>query len=998
MFRREVVWSTGAAVPQAIIERACAKLRSAIGDEAVVRLNFTADLGDMLEELEHIQLFLEDAEMTQFRERSMWHRLKFVLTAAYMIIDTVDELQDARSLAAATTMTRRMLPRLAIMKNAMAVQVQETKKLVISAAEESFELSKYLPNKIIMLQEITEQRKTGPVFEEAMVIGRGSDKERIIATLLSTEPNITQEHITIILPIFGLGGIGKTTLAQMVFNDTHSLQGYDFRVWVHVSPQSDLHTIGNSIICHLSTRGREGINHSSSDVEGMESIMKCLHMLLDGKKVLLVLDDMWEEDPIQLQLLKSMLTFLVGSKMHVIVTTCNQAITRKICTVEPYRLNPLSDETCWEIIKKSIRFEAGEEELEKIGRKISSKCWGVPSIAREYASMLDSSRHAMKWKRTMEMNIWSLGVPSALSSFELCYMSMPPELRLCFAYYCEIFPNGHNIVKDDLVHHWISLHIEPSEILSATQIAEEHISRLQDLSFLQTAELNHASGKEDKGAILFTMHSLVHDLAKEFLNTFTYCHGKPNERYGSHLRAMHCVGCRKVEFEGNLFSCNKRLRVLELTESSVLKLPDSIWQLKHLGYLKISEFSGLVTLPESLGDLINLIHIDLSGCSGLLNLPKSFGKLIRLVHVNLSGCSGLATLPESFGDLINLSHVNLSRCHGLAGLPEQLEKLGKLVHLDLIILHLNLSNPCCHLAQLRSHLQELKDGLCKLTKLRYLYLSMCLNPICYYHQSQEDSLKYLGECVDGLSGLEHLDLSHNTFIFALPASLGDLNQLHTLNISGCIRLKKVAEMKSLKFINLRKCRGLESCHLAVRIVNDDDVYSSSNILQLEEVNCQELQISCLEKVKSREEAQRVKLMEKQKLQKLKLSWTLDSPGRVEDSALLEELVPPPNLQCLEVNGYTGKCLPEYFGNLTSLQELKIVRCKQLNSLPDTMQKLTSLKDLCIFDCPELEKWCQLEENKKVLVHIPNKNYEEPASTSRQEIVEDETSGDEVEAA
>ncbi|KAI4968606.1 hypothetical protein ZWY2020_045936 [Hordeum vulgare] len=76
-----------------------------------------------------------------------------------------------------------------------------------------------------------------------------------------------------------------------------------------------------------------------------------------------------------------------------------------------------------------------------------------------------------------------------------------------------------------------------------------------------------------------------------------------------------------------------------------------------------------------------------------------------------------------------------------------------------------------------------------------------------------------------------------------------------------------------------------------------------------------------------------------------------------------------------VNGYTGTCFPEYLSELTSLQELKLVRCKQLNSLPDTMQKLTSLKDLCIFDCPELEKWCQVEENKKMLAHIPNKNYD-----------------------
>uniref|UniRef100_M8B7Q6 Protein popC n=1 Tax=Aegilops tauschii TaxID=37682 RepID=M8B7Q6_AEGTA len=515
---------------------------------------------------------------------------------------------------------------------------------------------------------------------------------------------------------------------------------------------------------------------------------------------------------------------------------------------------------------------------------------------------------------------------------------------------------------------------------------------------------------------------------------------KLHEDYQQFLRALRCVGCSKVEFKDDSFSRKKSLRVLELIGSSVRKLPDSICQLSHLGYLKISEFTGLITLPESFGHLKNLFHIDLSGCSDLLNLPESFGKLICLVHVNLSGCYGLlnlpesvgklvnlvhinlsscsrlANLPESFGDLLNLSHVNLSRCHGLAELPEPLQKLGKLIHLDLSfwscfegigerlgrlihLEHLNVSHPCCHLPQHRSHLQGLKDGLCKLTNLRYLNLSACLNPIFYYHgESQEDNLKYLGECVSGLSSLEHLDLSHHTFLFGLPASLGDLNHLHTLDLSGCIRLKKVGEMKPLKVIDLRKCRGLESCQFVVHIVDDENAYSSSNIVQLEVVSCQELQISCLEKVKSKDEAQRFKLMEKHKLQKLKLSWTLDTVGRVEHSALLRQLVPPPNLQCLEVNGYAGTCLPEYLGELNSLQELKIVRCRHLNALPDSMQKLTSLKDLCIFDCPELDKWCQVEENKKLLAQIPNKNYEEPASTSRQEIVEDETSGNEVEAA
>ncbi|KAM3372995.1 hypothetical protein ACQJBY_019763 [Aegilops geniculata] len=481
---------------QAILERACAKLRSAIGDEAVARLNFTGDLREMLVALEAIQPVLDKAEMQPLSRRWVSTWLQLALSIAYKTIDIVDELQDATAQATAT-MTR-MLPRLAIMKNAMAIQVDEAKKLVIWAKEQSSKLSEYMSENN-MFHKYIEERKTGPVFEEAMVVGRGSDKERIIAALLSTEPNIMQVHITI-LPIFGLACIGKTTLAQMVFNDNHSLQGYDFRVWVHVSPQFDFHTIGNSIICHVLARGHaEEINHSSSDVEGMESIMKHLHKLLNGKKVLLVLDDLWEEDSIQLQLLKSMLTFL-GDKMEVIVTTCNQAIARKICTVEPYRLNRLSDDMCWEIIKKLIRFEGGGEELEKIGREIASKCCGVPSAAREYAGRLDSSRDVWTWKTIRSYIMAFESAPRLpLSSVELSYRSMPPDLRLCFAYCCQIFPTSHIRVKDDLVHHWIAIHlIEPSEILSTTQIAEEHITRLQDMSFIQTAELDHVMERTKK--------------------------------------------------------------------------------------------------------------------------------------------------------------------------------------------------------------------------------------------------------------------------------------------------------------------------------------------------------------------------------------------------------------------------------------------------------------------------------------------------------------------
>jgi hypothetical protein len=184
-----------------------------------------------------------------------------------------------------------------------------------------------------------------------------------------------------------------------------------------------------------------------------------------------------------------------------------------------------------------------------------------------------------------------------------------------------------------------------------------------------------------------------------------------------------------------------------------------------------------------------------------------------------------------------------------------------------------------------------------------------MNPIFYY-KSEEDSLQYIESCVSGLSSLEHLDLSHNTFLFDLPQSLGNLHKRHTLDLSGCIRLKKIGEMKSLKFIALRNCRGLESFHFVV-CVDDDAPYSSSNIAQLEDVNCQELQICCLENVMSLEEAQRIRLVEKQKLERLKLCWSVgDALGfvNVDENALLEELVPPHSLHCLEIHGYGGEII------------------------------------------------------------------------------------------
>jgi adenylate kinase family enzyme len=286
----------------------------------------------------------------------------------------------------------------------------------------------------------------------------------------------------IILPIFGLGGIGKTTLAQLVFNDVY-FKGYDHRVWVYVSQVFDLRKIGNTIMSQVLKEGRH-------NEDSREFIYQRLEELLDDKKTLIILDDLWETDDSQLNELKLMLN--ISSKMKVLVTTRNEEIANRVCTITPCRLSPLNNTICWDIIKKNINFESREDrqQLKQIGLVIASKCGGVPLAAQALGFML-SKMNLKQWEEVSNSDIWNepFAENSVLPSLKLTYIAMPPYLRLCFAY-CAIFPRGHIIAKDNLIHQWIALDfINPSNMFSIIQLGEKYVGQLLGMSFLQHSKL-----------------------------------------------------------------------------------------------------------------------------------------------------------------------------------------------------------------------------------------------------------------------------------------------------------------------------------------------------------------------------------------------------------------------------------------------------------------------------------------------------------------------------
>jgi len=167
--------------------------------------------------------------------------------------------------------------------------------------------------------------------------GRDADKEAIMKLVL--EDNSDAEKVSVI-PIVGMGGVGKTTLARSVFNDGKLSQIFDLKAWVCVSDIFDIVKVTKAMI--------EEVTKMPCNLNNLNSLQLELTEKMINKKFLIVLDDVWIEDcDCWSSLTKPFLSGMWGSK--ILVTTRNENVAAVIPfhTVKVYHLNQLSNEDCW---------------------------------------------------------------------------------------------------------------------------------------------------------------------------------------------------------------------------------------------------------------------------------------------------------------------------------------------------------------------------------------------------------------------------------------------------------------------------------------------------------------------------------------------------------------------------------------------------------------------------------------------------------------------------
>ncbi|KAG4947331.1 hypothetical protein JHK87_043338 [Glycine soja] len=727
---------------------------------------------------------------------------------------------------------------------------------------------------------------------ESDICGRDGDKEMIINWLTS----YTDEKLSI-LSIVGMGGLGKTTLAQLVYNDPRIVSKFDVKAWICVSEEFDVFNVSRAIL--------DTITDSTDHGRELEIVQRRLKEKLADKKFLLVLDDVWNESGPKWEAVQNALVYgAQGSK--ILVTTRSVKVASTMGS-DKHRLGQLQEGYCWELFAKHAFRDDNlprDPVCTDISKEIVEKCRGLPLALKSMGSLLHN-KPAWEWESVLKSEIWELKDSDIVPALALSYHHLPPHLKTCFAY-CALFPKDYVFDKECLIQLWMAENFLNCHQCSTSpeEVGQQYFNDLLSRSFFQQSSIYKerfvfAEQKKKEG---FVMHDLLNDLAKYVCGDIYFrlrvdqakCTQKTTrhfsvsmitERYFDEfgtscdtkkLRTFMPTRWRMNEDHWSwncnmliheLFSKFKFLRVLSLSHCLDIKeLPDSVCNFKHLRSLDLSH-TGIKKLPESTCSLYNLQILKLNHCRSLKELPSNLHELTNLGVLSLSSCHYLTEVPNSVGDLKHLRSLDLSDT-GIKKLPE---------------------------------------STCSLYNLQILKLNGC------------EYLKELPSNLHQLTNLHRLEFV-NTEIIKVPPHLGKLKNLQVSMSS--FNVGKRSEFTIQKFGEL-------------------------NLVLHERLSFRELQ-----NIENPSDALAADLKNKTRLVELKFEWNShrnpDDSAKERDVIVIENLQPSKHLEKLSIRNYGGKQFPNWLSDnsLSNVESLVLKNCQSCQHLP-SLGLLPFLKNLRI---------------------------------------------------
>ncbi|XP_027174173.1 putative disease resistance protein RGA1 [Coffea eugenioides] len=686
---------------------------------------------------------------------------------------------------------------------------------------------------------------------------RQNDKDRIVEALMER----SNEGILSVLPIVGVGGMGKSTLVKLVYNDERVVKHFQLRIWVNVSPCFSVRKVVERIIQSAPANKRMPFRNYE-----MDELRIVVGDILCKKVYLLVLDGVWNEYEGKWNQLKDFL--VAGAKgSKIVVTTRDEsvALASAIGTMPIYCVERLANDDCLSLFLKRA-FEEGQEEkypnLVRIGADIVQKCEGVPLGVILLGSSLRGRTREIEWTDIRDHSVWdSQENGKMFPVLKLSYEKLPSYLKACLAY-CLIFPKGCEIEIDKLIQLWISqglihtsTHFEEPE-----EIGLEYFNQLSFKSFFQDIEENglffgsickmndtvHDFLLSLAGSECSTVYAHTQNISEDVKHVAFSDYDESGKQLPTSLLQNHGLrtiffpvdelGPTSTSFVDNCVSRFMHLRTLDLSHSSFEMLPSSIGELKRLKYFDLSSNCSIQTVPNSIGKLHCLLILRAALCTQLTELPKDAEDLISLRHLYLT------TKQESFPDrsvgcLSSLRSLSLYSCKNLVSLSDELKHLRNLRTLTIV--------DCPKLTFLPSSMKYL-------TALENLYIIDCDELTLFEWQDIEGIKMVRSLVIGGLPELSSKDVqcfeNLKSFVIdglanlvVLPRWLeGSALTLRNLRIARCPNFLELPEwlknLTALESIQIAECPRLRSLPAGMHRLTE--------LKELKIDNCPQLSVVC----------------------------------------------------------------------------------------------------------------------------------------------------------
>ncbi|KAL0929118.1 hypothetical protein M5K25_001060 [Dendrobium thyrsiflorum] len=803
-------------------------------------------------------------------------------------------------------------------------------------------------------------RLTSSLVDESCIIRRESEKEKIVKLFFSDSQ--VSNKITVI-PIVGMGGVGRTTLAQLIYNDPRIRQYFDLRIWIYVSQDFDLMKLTREIY-------RSITNKSFKEDVGFDYLQDSIKKeLMKFKRTFLVLDDVWNEKQCLWESLKA--PFHNAGIVNILLTTRNKKVADVMRTTNYFHLGFLSKDEGWLLFKQYAL--CGDENLTRIGQKIVNKCGGLPLAIKLLGSHLRFERDEDKWMSILESELWDLdpGTNEIFPALKLSYQRMSIHLKPCFRY-CSLFPKKWIPDKNHLVWLWMAQGYIQTKIRGKTveEIGREYFDELLGRSFFQATESSD----------YFKIHDLVYDLAvslsdNEFIimkseggNQNKYisnnaCHlAMLDEQTNNEalkgilvfpflsrhvaLRSIFCYGQRIINDFQLLDSI--RLRVLHIEirqfDSNFSKFLGSIASMKHLRYLYIHTHTMwysclekvIASLCNSLHSIANVEVLDFYGCHYPIMLPASIKNFINLRHLILPYDSVMPCGISKLTYLQTLKHIVIKDGNHEGGGLGEIEDLA------------SLTGSCCiNSIYYAKNVEDFKKANINGKKhIRRLFIDWekSLNVSSFdvhiyfdaknqveIHGFELEEMKL--EALRSHNHLKELGIRNYPGIL-FPSWLGDpsYSKLQDITLQGCNKWDGSdrvldRDLPCLQSISIIDCAMLKN----IKIVQ------SSSLRRLLVQHCPE--ITSLHGLCS---LHRLEKLEIKRCYNLLISMEEILPSKLEFVCFEE---------CWNLKSIPG------LQNLPSLMELKLKSCQKLElTLEEKLSTMPSVVE--IVDCPQLEMWCQ----------------------------------------